>query len=389
MASFYSPLSVWIQIASLCFTLSGIHGDILVIRFFLCIAYLCMLTNAVLGSPLWPHVAANAADGMFLDSLLWSVVGLVVNGSSLATLFWDERPIAPHFTSHQAALWRMFYRTGGLSANLFDVIVAPHMETITVAAGDVLATRDYFYILYTGKVDLKVLAADGQVRVQRKHLSGGMFDLQHLGMFEWSVYEAHSLETVAETEATLFRFSRADMVRISHHPLAKGVWQALLIKNLSYVVESTHAPDWYTSYDDPATYCDPLFRPLESWEKPTSWAAGSGTALMRPLEHLLRYMGNSFAPPWNGTATGLRQTLLAPPSRQAPIVDLVRRPSRRRLPRFSTTLGGRSRTAATSSLQNNSAPTAAEALPPAWSFLPDDLVEMGTPVERPAAVVPT
>ena len=48
-------LSIWVQIASLFFLLSGIHNDILVIRFYLYLAYTMLLVNACLGSPLWPN----------------------------------------------------------------------------------------------------------------------------------------------------------------------------------------------------------------------------------------------------------------------------------------------------------------------------------------------
>jgi hypothetical protein len=50
----FTPLSFWIQLASFFFTMSGIHADLLVIRFFLVMSYLMLFLNSVLGSPLWP-----------------------------------------------------------------------------------------------------------------------------------------------------------------------------------------------------------------------------------------------------------------------------------------------------------------------------------------------
>lgn len=97
------------------------------------------------------------------------------------------------------------------------------------------------------------------------------------------------------------------------HPLAKGVWQALLINNLSYVVESSLSSEKRSSQAE--LHCDTIFRPLESWEQPKSSLAGSGKALANPLLHLVGYFQSSFSPPWplKGHPTGIRQTQLPPP----------------------------------------------------------------------------
>jgi hypothetical protein len=89
----FTPLSFWMQLASFFFTMSGIHGDLMVIRLsLLVLAYLMLFMNSVLGSPLWPD--ARASGGIFVDSLVWSVIGLYIHGSSLICLILDERPVS-------------------------------------------------------------------------------------------------------------------------------------------------------------------------------------------------------------------------------------------------------------------------------------------------------
>jgi hypothetical protein len=310
----FTPLSFWIQLASFFFTLSGIHGDLLVIRFFLLMAYVMLFLNSALGSPLWPD--ATSSGGIFLDSLIWSIIGVYVHGASLLCLILDERQVS--LTEDEGALWRMFYRTGGLSAKLFKIIVAPHLQIVEFEVGQEIPTDDFFYIVYQGRINLQVYE-EGEIKVERKTLSGEMFDLKYLGMFhEESVFEFHHLNCSSDTKSKLFRFSREDMKKIAHHKLAKDVWQSLLINNLSFMLET----DRHSNFAD---FCYKIFDPLEDWEKPKEWVSGSGSALKNPEMHLLRYIQRSFSPPWpfGSHLTGMRQTLLLPPPHRPSPLPLV------------------------------------------------------------------
>jgi len=356
-----TPLSFWIQASSLFFALAGVFSDLLVLRVWLFLAYLMLFINAVLGSPLWPDVSSSGG-GLYLDSIIWSILSMYVHGSSLVCLLLDERAV--DLNEEEAALWRMFYRTGGLSAKLFKTIVAPYLRVIEFEAGEEIPTEDYFYIVYTGRIDFKVYEHE-KLKVERNCSSGEMFDLKFLGMFAAeSVFVTHSIKAVTETHTTLFRFSRDDMEKISHHRLAKGVWQALLINNLSFVVESCLENTRHLRYTE--TYCDKIFDPLEKWEQRKEWYAGSGTALKKPLEHLVGYMHWSFSPPWpfKRHLTSIRQTLLPPPPlRPSTVPHLAPR-----FHRFSTM--GRSLT--------NSRQTTPEGSRAPSPALPEEQVETGT-----------
>jgi hypothetical protein len=312
MVEISTPLSFWMQIASLCFTLSGIHTDLLIIRFFLFLAYVMLFANAVLGSPLWPNTTNPGY--IPIDSLFWSIAGLYVHGSSMLCLILDELPVS--LSEDESALWRLFYRTGGLSARLYKSIVSPYVEVVSFKAGEVIPTEDFFYILYKGHVDLQFFQG-GDLKGERAAIhSGDMFDMKYLGMFaEDHVFVNHTISCTSQSASVLFRFSRADMKKIAQHHLVKSVWQSLLVNNLSKILEKYLEDQKQASnqhyYDD----TDLIFRPLEDWEFPKSESAGSGTALKNPLRHFWISLRRQFSPPWpmGQHLSGIRQTALPAP----------------------------------------------------------------------------
>jgi hypothetical protein len=199
-----------------------------VIRVSLFLAYLMLFINSTIGSPLWPDVENKGY--LALDNLFWSLLGMYIHGSSLVCLLLDERKV--ELPQNKAALWRMFYRTGGLSSRLFKLIVADRCNVVQYQPGDVIPTDNFFYICYEGRVNLKVIdnnvVKNGQtqvVYVDRWVRSGEMFDLKFLGMFnEGSFFSKHKIHCVAAIPTTLFQFSKNDMSKISHHQYAKGIW---------------------------------------------------------------------------------------------------------------------------------------------------------------------
>lgn len=313
MVEIFTPLSIWMQLASLCFTLSGIHADLLIIRFFLFLAYVLLFTNAVLGSPLWPN--ASNTGFLPLDSLCWSVAGLYVHGASLLNLILDERKV--ELNPDESALWRMFYRTGGLSARLYKEIVSPYVEIVTFEKDEEIPTEDYFYILYRGNVDLRVYQ-DGRLKLERASLeSGSMFDLKYLGIFaDDHFFLDHSIACTSRSKSMLFRFSRSDMKKIALHGLVKSVWQSLVINNLSSILEKYVEMNFNGIVPSTPVLeineTDRIFRPLEEWEIPKAEEAGSGAALTRPWLHFWNSFHRQISPPWSHLS-GIRQTHLSAP----------------------------------------------------------------------------
>mmetsp|Transcript_25728 Transcript_25728/g.60552 ORF Transcript_25728/g.60552 Transcript_25728/m.60552 type:complete len:466 (-) Transcript_25728:164-1561(-) len=368
MVELLTPLSLWIQLASFFFLLSGIYGDLLVIRFFLVLAYIMLLLNAVLGSPLWPDITGSSGT-LAWDSLCWAIVSLYVHGSSLWYLLRDEQAVIS-LSEDEEALWRLLYRTGGLSKRLFQSIVAPHLNVVEFQPGEAIPTQEHFYILYKGQVKMRVFdsasaatgtnqrrddlsdsnhsttssdnGSSGSSQAQppqfgnpyfggskksRILVSGEMFDLKFLGLLSpnASFMEHSSIACTSITRTKLFAIRHDDMRRIlAQNQLAKGIWQALLINQLSFIVETYSSNMALSKLAE--TQQDRIFSPLQPWEEPKSVLAGSGRALEQPLRgflaHLLYYIRAAFAPPallgsWcfgKGHPTGLRQTQLpAPP----------------------------------------------------------------------------
>jgi hypothetical protein len=307
-------LSLWVQLASLSFLLAGLHADLLVVRFFLFLAYLMLMIEASLGSPLWPNIInLNNIDlsKIAADALFWSILSLYVHGSSLMSLILDERK--PKLSEDEEALWRMMYRTGGLSARIFQDTVARYLQVIQVAAGDSIPTEEHVFIIYKGRVKLQVLDNDMHV-YSRVLLSSEMFDLKYLGLLgEKSIFEDTHIRCKALSKSKLFRIHKDDMLKISRNPHSKSVFQALLINNLSYLVESSGEINRVSKQAE--FYCNKLFEPLQNWEQPKAVFAGSGQALKKPIKHFLSGMRRSFSLPWpfSRHPIGLRQTQLEPP----------------------------------------------------------------------------
>lgn len=345
----FTPLSFWMQLASFFFFLSGIHGDLLLIRFFLFLAYTMLVINAVLGSPLWPFVTSGGG-WISVDGLVWAVLSLYVHGSSMFALIADERQV--QLSEEEAALWRMMYRTGGLSRRLFQSIVAGKLCMVDIPVGQTIPTEEFFYIIYNGQVRLQVVQQN-VAQSSRTLVSGEMFDLKLIGLFsEKSVFDNGTIRCTTLTPVRLFRIQKNDMTKIAHHPLAKGVWQALLINNLSYVVESYLSEDRRSHQAE--LYCDKIFRPLERWEQPKPSLAGSGLAMVHPFHHLASYVQSSFSPPWplQGHPTGIRQTQLPPPPQRPVEEQQPPRFHRFSIRRFTTTNQSSSSTTSTTNNQS-------------------------------------
>jgi hypothetical protein len=316
MVEFNTPLSIWIQIASLFFVLSGTNADLLLIRLLLSIAYLFLLINALLGSPLWPDL--SWPNHIALDSLIWAIVGLYVHGSCTVALFLDELPVK--LTDDQEALWRFFYRTGGLSKKLFKTLLADKVELVEYQPGDCIVTETHFSIVYQGQVSLEVMdVGTQQLLSTRTATSAECFDCKDLPLLASdSYFSKHWVKAYSKTKTKVFRISLENMRTIANAPFAKGVFQTMMIDEMEKII-ATFQHGGQRPLPDLVAELDPMFQPLSAWEEPKRFDAGSETALQNPLRHLLRYLVSFFSPPppLGGHPTGIRHTLLPAPSRFA------------------------------------------------------------------------
>ena len=269
-----------------------------------------------------------------LDSWIWAILCLYVHGSSLISLLLDEREV--QLTEDEAALWRLLYRTGGLSKRLFHSLFVTNTDltVLELEPGKLIPTEDYFYIIYQGQVQLQVLdPMSGTPAKSRILVSGEMFNLKYLGLFasEESFFCVGDIKCTSLSPVRLFQIPKQELYQMAQDRAAKTVFQALLINNLSYAVESftNESLRSLIAQQD----CDRIFRPLEDWEQPTRLAAGSGTALENPLGHLVYALMESLSLPWplSRNLVGIRQTQLAPPPRQKPVRETYEVPLFRRV----------------------------------------------------------
>ena len=273
-----------------------------------------LFLNSVLGAPLWPSL--RVPEKIQLDGVLWATLNLYVHVSTVVRLLNDERQAKFKEPEHEA-LWRMFYRTGGLSQQVFTKTIGAHCTVVRFTENEIIDTEDYFYIIYKGTVKITVRDERGSLVSTRKAQSGQLFDFRALGLLQdMQSSFRHHISVESGSQVVLFQFPRKDMARIASHPSTRLMWKELLMENLLRIVVR-YFDKRIRHLGDDRNYTNPIFLPLQKWEEPLPLRAGSGKALRRPLDHILASMQWSFTPPWpwKGPLMGLRHQQLPAPGR--------------------------------------------------------------------------
>ena len=315
------PLAIYKHLAALSFMCAGIFADLLVIRLCLASAYIFLITNCVMGGPLWPHLIKPGH--LTVDMLVWGIVCFYVHMSSVVRLLQDEQHV-DFKSEEEEALWRMFYRVGGMSRKIFAHQIVPHLRVVQYQKGDDIPVDEYFHINYQGIVEITVTAHGKHVSTAHDG-SGCLFDLKNLGLLQMhaSPMAHHKLQVTAQSDVTLFRFSNAEIRTIANAKNTKSVWQTVLVGTLARIAvqrlpdhfhdeEQTNGSGHHTQDKD---VIDPLFLPLSPSELPNPLVAGSGSALERPLAHLAYCLRQFYSPPWpfSKHLVGVRHGMLSAP----------------------------------------------------------------------------
>ena len=306
------PLAIYKHLAALSFMLAGVFADLLVVRLCLSSAYICLIVNGVMGSPFWPSL--RRPGHLTVDMLIWGFVCLYVHMASVVRLLLDERHV--ELSEHEEALWRMFYRVGGLSRKLFYHHIAAHMKVKTYQKGQSIPVDKYFHITYKGTVTIQV-HEHGKLIKTAVDGSGCVFDLKSLGLLQahTSPLANHVLIVTARSDCTFFQFNNEQIREIANARITKSVWQTVLIGILARLAVQRPLDDKdHNTRTDPY-HIDPLFAPLSKAEVPDPLLAGSGAALERPLAHVWYCMQRFFTPPWpfGRHLIGVRHNMLAAP----------------------------------------------------------------------------
>jgi hypothetical protein len=312
------PLGIYKHLSAFCFLQAGIFADLLIIRLCLASAYVFLIINCLTGSPLWPNLIHK--DHLTVDMLVWGVCCFYVHMASVVRLLLDEQHV--ELDEHEEALWRMFYRVGGLSRKIFAHQIAQHMKVAVYEKGEKVDVESYFHITYKGCVEIKVYEENsvGELVNTRTAIdgSGCMFDFKKLGLLQpnTSPMAKHRLKCSTKSQCTFFQFSNEDIYRIVHSNLnQKSVWQTVFIGILARIAVQRLGDKQIDPKRSDPQHLDPLFLPLSESEKPNPVIAGSGEALKTPFKHIWYCMQRFFTPPWPFAAhmIGVRHSMLPAP----------------------------------------------------------------------------
>eukprot|EP00977_Amphora_coffeiformis_P024323 scaffold15528_cov167-Amphora_coffeaeformis.AAC.1 len=248
--------------------------------------------------------------------------------ASVVRLLLDEEHVT--LTGHEEALWRMFYRVGGLSRKLFKHHIAEHMKVVKYEKGQVIPVEEFFHISYEGTVEIKIHDENTGKLIQTAiDGSGCMFDFKKLGLMQTltSPMSKHKLVVSAKSDCTFFEFSNKDIRDIANAKVTKSVWQTVFIGTLARIAVQRLGEEHMDPKRSDPSHLDPLFMPLSATETPDPLLAGSGAALERPLAHIAYCMRRFFTPPWpfGKHLIGIRHNMLQAPVPTEGATDTIER----------------------------------------------------------------
>ncbi|PSC72441.1 Transcriptional Crp Fnr family [Micractinium conductrix] len=231
MVQVLNASSIWVQLGSFCFLLSGLFGDLLLIRLSLVMAYLWMLTAAATGYPIWPNVSNPGFIGV--DGITWSILNLFFHGVAFARLVWDERRVRFRDPSHER-LWRFFYRRSGMGRLEFkETIKRASCETFR--AGDVIMqpadTHTRLMLLVEGLATFKVRDPSGNATGDVPLVSGGCFDIGLLNVlgvyiaFEKHEHERITVTAVTDCEVVFWELEQLSVMATLCSPALSSFWR--------------------------------------------------------------------------------------------------------------------------------------------------------------------
>lgn len=291
-------LAVLSNIGSAFFLMSGLWTDLLLIRIFLSCAYIFLI--------------AIQFKVLNVNLIIWGFVTLYVQLSSVVRLILDEGPV--QLDENEELLWRVFYRSSGLSRLLFKKHVSKYFQLVEVKPETKLDTEEYVGIILDGVVRAEITI--NRLTLPIKLGSGEIFDLKHVRFFQRipSIYSSIrrksslTTETIAATtmvDSKIFMCKAQDMTQLSSKPNLKTAWMGLLIcllsdigdrpfrSNNTVIISDEESPMSTMNNERSA-----IFSPLEEWEKPPSHLWGSGNSLWVFHKHLFFNLKVTFQLPW-------------------------------------------------------------------------------------------
>ena len=241
MVEVLQPGSPWQQAASASFTLAGWFSDLLLIRIFLFLAYVWLLTASLIGFPRWPDYEATGF--VSVDGIVWSVFNIIVHGVAIVKLLSDERPIQ-FDTEDEQELFQFLYRRGGFEP-LEAREVMKRGRFRRVKEGEVISSivdsADSVVLLIEGKAVYKRMS-NGVLQATGTFLSGMIWDLRMLSIF--GVYVGFEKDDVsfsveASQECLVFEWTleKLDDLSVRCGPSVSGYFRNFILCQVSFELE--------------------------------------------------------------------------------------------------------------------------------------------------------
>ncbi|CAB9518224.1 expressed unknown protein [Seminavis robusta] len=303
MLEFIDCISLVVHAGFVAFLFSSATSDLLVMRLLIQFGWGCFLL---------PCIPTNLSEPICWTGIFWPVINLYINGCALLRLLMDEKPV--HMKEEEEALWRVFYRLGGVSKMIFYHVVARNMEVVHYNPDDDMPTSEYLFIVYRGSCHVEI--RDSKEKVIRDFTAASlvMFDLKHMDLLHGQKKDTYRMQATCKTHVTALRFPLHVVKEMTHTASVKGAWQNLLIENLSSI-----SLDRYRREGVCPIAVDPLFAPLEDWEVPDASSPGSGLVPQKPFSHLWAMIRKHYSLPWpfGEIPVGLRHIGLPAPDRHS------------------------------------------------------------------------
>ena len=249
------PGGPFAQLSNIAFFLAAVFGDLLLLRFFLSMAYVFLLISAALGQPRWPYVDSNG--NIFIDTIVWATLSGALHIVSLVRLILDERRIK-FKTEDEEQLWRFFYRRSGMGRlEMKQVLKFGHWQR--VKAGDLIldpigaCSTLCLMVEGTGKFAASSGVPDTvEHAVTEKLVSGSFFDMRLLNIMGLFIgFEGYGADkrfaAVAQTDCLVYQWTIDELNTMATQcaPAVGQAWRNLLATQIGLTFawrEMPHRP---------------------------------------------------------------------------------------------------------------------------------------------------
>eukprot|EP01104_Vermistella_antarctica_P005411 TRINITY_DN15941_c0_g1_i1.p1 TRINITY_DN15941_c0_g1~~TRINITY_DN15941_c0_g1_i1.p1 ORF type:complete len:405 (+),score=65.78 TRINITY_DN15941_c0_g1_i1:121-1335(+) len=198
--------SIWGQLANCCFLMSASFTDLILIRFWLCSAYIFLLIAASVGFPAWGDVATK--NTISVDGIVWAACLLLLHANALYRHIHDELPVPKFKYEDDESIWRFFNRRCGMARLEYKKVLNAGSYH-RFRAGECILSSDaslgQAFLVIEGMITGKRDDSGNDDKSNFRLLSGHVFDLYVFNIFGVRLgFEASHAAAYAKTDCYVF-----------------------------------------------------------------------------------------------------------------------------------------------------------------------------------------